>query len=180
MQETYQTQNTALAIALTTCGAEIPTDDSGNPAPCVHLYDRDILARLGYSGRKLEEAAQEAFDSGKKGLVVYQFVRNERLYKIIKAYDEQTNAIKKLEDGSRAPLQSSNAINISIEDAAKMICQVLHNRKGVLEAWKSVPATILIHGPQRRCTENGRKVIKGSMKAYSLGASAETRKRLGV
>jgi len=181
MQETYQTQNTALAIALTTCGAEIPTDEAGNSVPCVHLYDREILARLGYRGRKLEEAAQEAFNSGKKGLVVYQFVRNDLLYRIIKAYDEQSNAIKKLEAGSHTPLQSSGGINATPEDAARIICQALHNRKGALEAWRSVPATITIHGAQKKYTDgNGRSVIEGSMKAYSLGASEETRKHLGV
>lgn len=181
MQPIYQTQNTALAIALTTCGAEIPTDEAGNPVPCVHLYDRDILARLGYRGQKIDDAARDAVESGKRGIVVYQFVRNDLLQRIIKAYDAQSRVIRESESGNRQPLESAGDINASPEDAARIICQALHNRKATIEAWRSVPATIAIHNAKQKSTDaKGRTIVEGSMKAYSLGASKETRKRLGV
>lgn len=181
MKPIYQTQNTALAIALTTCGAEIPTDEAGNPAPCVHLYDREILARLGYRGQRIDEAARDAFESGKRGIVVYQFVRNDLLQRIIKAYDAQSRVIREAQSGKRSPLEPSGSMNVSPEDAARLICQALHNRKGAIEAWRSVPATVAIHGAQRKSKDSqGRTITEGSMKAYSLGASNETRQRLGV
>src|SRR4029450_1727721 len=63
----FHTQDALLAACLYFAG--IPF---WNPVlPCIHRYNAKILNRLGYSGIPLEEAAQKAFKSGKRGNVEY-------------------------------------------------------------------------------------------------------------
>lgn len=164
MQKFWQTQNTALAVTLATCGVPFAKDETGNDVPVLNIYDGATLKRLGYSGWQLEDAARDAFRTGKRGLVVYQFETCLLLDRILKAYDTYSEGIRKSEtDG--VPMDS---VDVSPEDVARICCQFTKNRNVFVEGWRQVRPIVIEHGATRSYEENGRRVTEGSFKGGTL------------
>lgn len=94
----FQTDNTALANALSLCGCQAPKDEQGNPMPQAMVYNRAILKKLGYHNMSLDEAARQAVRDRKPGTRIFQFERSELAQKIENAFNAAHAAMEKGED----------------------------------------------------------------------------------
>jgi len=177
--KTYQTQDTALALTLSTCGVPFFKDSEGRECPFVHIYTAAILRKLGYKGIPFEDAARTARERGQNGIIVYNFERTELCERIITAYFKFSQAIAKADELKR-PLETS--INIDPIEAAKFGCQLLKNRRRFtpLELCKGAVPYICIDGDSKTEQEDGKTVTIGSFKLLQLDASTEIREHLKV
>jgi hypothetical protein len=172
----FQTQNTALAVTLATCGVPFATDPNGNAIPFLNIYDAARLELLGYKGWSLREAAHDAWKKGKPGKIIYNFQRTEELEKVIKGFDKRSAILAHPEFKDT----DTTLPHLSPEEYGALCCQLLHNRKMLLEGWKTAMPHISIMGATHSQSENGREVTVGSFKVFSLNASPETLKKLGL
>ena len=177
--KTYQTQDTALALTLETCGVPFFKDESGEPRPFVHIYTPQILRKLGYRGMRIEEAARQAVEKGQNGIVVYNFERTELCEQIIQAYHKHSEAIAVAEAANR-PLETR--IEINPIDAARFACQLLRNRRNHTPAklCQAIAPYICMMGEMKTETEGDKTVTVGSFKLIPLNASKELRRELNL
>lgn len=179
----YQTQNGALAVALSLGkGVKFWTNpEDGLLQPTYNIYDRDILARLGYKGWQLEAAAENAWKAGKPGLIIYNFEKCETLERMVTAWLKQEELIKKL-DEDKDTVFSNDSVDVEIEpeELAQILCQYAKNRKSTMAMWKVAPPLIRITGDTKSHTEGDKVITVGSLKAYSINLSKERRAHLGI
>lgn len=186
-QQPFSTSNAILAFCLRIAG--VPPADQNRP--CFNLYDVEILKRLGYTGKTIEDGARQAMTEGKKGHVEYQFQRTKQLGALCKAFAAQEAEItadgpeidvaefmrgimEKLDGGQMTPA----------EGLVRIGCVVLKLRGAFLNAWKNVDPVIRIDNPGKALTRpngNGeRVVVHPGFKIISLNASQERKEHLGV
>lgn len=179
MSQHYQTRNTALALALHTAG--VPWAQAGEDSlpPILNIYDAQLLRDRGYKGLALEAAAQHAVEHGVSGHVVYQFQRCTLLEQVIKGFDAQNKVIREAQDGP-----TPTTMMITPEELGAIAAQLLHNRKALLESWRTAPAFLALSGPVRTSKETTEKgeatFLVGSFQVVPLNASPETRSALGI
>jgi hypothetical protein len=174
----YQTQNFALAVTLATCGVPFYTEDGGNPV--LNIYKPDTLRNkygTRYRGMELEAAVRKAVEDGNPGEVTYCFQRTADLDRIIKAYNEQMQAIEGA-DPTKATSPNGELASMEPDEAARFGAQWSHNRKKLAQAWKGAQPMIAVPGNSRTETQGSKTVTVGSMKLMSLNASPETREKL--
>jgi len=94
----FQTDNTALANALSLCGCQPPKDERGNPMPQLMVYNRTILERLGYKNMTLAEAVKRALKERKAGTRVFQFERTALVHRIEAAFRKAHAAMELNQD----------------------------------------------------------------------------------
>lgn len=174
MKPIFQTQNTALAVTLATCGVPFPTDERGHPVPFVHFYDAPTLRRLGYQGWAPLDAARDAARTGKRGNVVYNFERTDRLDDVIRIWDKHSLSIKEADSAGRAAILT---IPVDPQMVALICCQCLKNRSMMLEGWKTASPYYVVHGPTR---QESATVTVGSYKLISVNASADLREKISL
>lgn len=176
MSQTYQTQNTALALALHTAGVPWATAADGAPLPPIlNIYDAQILRDRGLVGFTLEEAAKRAVERGIPGRIFYQFQRTQQCERIIKGYEAQRKLIEGAADG-----ETATATLITPEEFGALAAQILHNRKALVQSWTTAPAFISISGSSKVTTEGAATYVVGSFQVIPLNSTAATRAKLGV
>lgn len=175
--EAYQTQNLALAVTLATCGVPFYEAD-GQHCPVLNIYSAETIRAMKdrhglavYKGWTLEKAAEHAWKNGREGRVVFCFKWTPDLSEIVKAYNAQHAALD-------APESPGEPLDVAPAIAAKLACQLLHNRKMLRDAWKRPTPLIAVSGNTQTEDRNGAKVTTGSVKLMSLNASKETRNKL--
>jgi hypothetical protein len=173
----FHTQDALLAACLYFAG--IPF---WNPLlPCIHRYNSKILNRLGYSGIPLEEAAQKAFKSGKRGNVEYLFKWPQELRSLIKAFHEEETNITKGEGTAAERL--SQIMESKMEPEERLIriaCLVLKMRLQFMRLWESqTPRLRIDNQKEPQTTLDGVKRHAG-WKDIPLNASAELKKKMGL
>ena len=184
MTPLFQTQNTALAVTLATCG--VPFDQhprTGQPMPFLNYYSREILLGLGYknSGLSLDDAARDAWQKGRCGLLVYVLQKVDPFEAVVKAFDEHSSMIARADEAAgRAGMQPLSALRVAPEIAAQICCQFAKNRKVMTEGWRTAIPWILLPGDVTTTRESGVEYRVGSMKLYQLGASADTKAKIGI
>lgn len=174
----FQTQNAALATTLATCGVPFYKDSAGTPCPFLNIYDAETLRRLGYKGIPLEEAARQAWRSGKKGILVYSFERTELCDRLIRSYDKQSASIAA--DDANSPIPTETPLDIEPEIAARLCCQYVKNRNWFTTFWRGSTPFLSLEGDKHTTTENGKSITVGSFKLISLNATKETRRLIGL
>jgi hypothetical protein len=177
--QSYQTQNFALALTLATCGVPFFTDE-GQSHPILNVYSAEILrTKYGnrYKGLDLEKAAGAAHNDGNQGQVTYCFERTETLERILNAYGSQ--AAQYQGDATDGPtIEAGEFVDMEPEDAARICCQLIHNRKKLINAWKGCTPIIAIPGGSKTEKHGEKSVTVGSMKLMSINPSKETRAKL--
>lgn len=187
-QHPFQTNNMSLAVALLCAGIPHPVNDKGQLVPGFNIYDKNILAGLGYKGWPLEKAVEDAIAKGRPGVVVYNFARSDRQAEICRAFDKAATLLKDLDNNGNPESQTAFTINcphcnksIGGTAFAKIGCIVLKTRKTVAGLWKNFITQINVHGQQRTERDaNGKETTTGSFKSIPLNASPETKRRLGL
>lgn len=184
MTQIFQTTDTPLACTLATCGVPFDSDPAtGQPMPFVHYYSREILLRLGYekSGLTLDEAARDAWQKGRAGLLVYSFQRVDPFEVVIKAYSRQETAMQQADQTAGGiGSQGRPVLEVPADLAAQICCQFAKNRKVLLHGWKTAVPWIHLPGEVRTEFEGGKEYRVGSMQLYRLGAGAETKAKIGL
>lgn len=171
----FTTQDVALAFSLYLAG--VPFADPAQP--CFNLYDAEILARLGFRGLTIEQAAQAAHDAGKKGEVRYIFARTPELNDLLNAYTAEQKAIADGEGTATEHLAKLIPDNPVTRLRAAAV--ILKLRPQFVNLWKAMDPLIRVpnHGPTKtEETARGKVTTSPGFRVVSLNASAETRKRL--
>lgn len=188
--QTFDTREAILALCLTLAGCE-PLDES---QPCFNLYDAEILAKHGYRGKPLIEAAQEAWEQKEKGDVGYVFKMTPRLVELAKLYRETCQEIEKA-DGKAfvmlADIIGKFAAHCLDPDEAilKFSCVVLKTRGQYFNVWKEMVPLLRVPVDGRAkhfdgtVSSNGRtieskNVHRPGFKVISLNASPGTKEHL--
>lgn len=172
MQSFYQTQNTMLATALASAGVPF-AEENGKRIPSLCQYHAQNLAKLGYKGKPLWEAAHDAWKRKLPGTIVYQFERCELLDRVISAYDKMKAKLSKEAIGHD---QGMTWAELQPEDFGRIAAFIAANRSWLMDAWWKQPPILCIYGD---ATTEG-NVQTNSCKIISLNASEETRAKLGV
>lgn len=188
MSQLFQTQDTPLAITLLTCGVPVPLHPVQQlPMPFINVYDPKILRDLGYGGGKwtIEDAVRDAWKNNRPGTIFYNFERNERLERIVAAWNKQKIAIRQQASLSGTGGQPIGECQLDEVEAAKFACQLFHNRKQTIEDWRLVSPFILIPGEtssEQETDGEGRTVIVtvGSYRGYFLDCTPEDRRHLRI
>lgn len=185
----WQTNNLALAVTLFTCG--VPFFAVGDRKLVLfNLYTVELLsAMLDTRGRKLwdgmtiDEAANAAWKSGRKGNVQYCFDRTPALEGIVKAYNQQSA------DSKRAMEQPfgtdlgvpAGVISPTEQDVARIASQLFANRKWLADQWRKTVPFVAVSGRHKLGKEtDGTTITTGSGKIYSLNLSDENRRKIKV
>jgi len=172
----FQTQNTALAVTLATCGVPFAEDEHGHAAPFLNIYDAEILRRHGYGGQPIEQAALDAHRRGIAGKITYNFQRTPALEKVIKGFDSHMLAIRSPELAQLPP----PVLAIDEEVAGRLCAQLMFNRKAIIDGWKTAIPMVAIYGAMQKDTSGDRTEVRGSFKVYSLNASELIRAHIHV
>lgn len=186
----FSTQEALLALCLSLAGQE-PFDAQ---QPCFNLYDTEILGRLGYRGKPLWEAANEAWADKKKGHVEYTFTLTARCSELIKAYREQCSDVEKL-DGKAGELIAGIVLNggafLEDEMILRIACVILKTRGEYVNMWKQMIPLLRIPNEGKAKHFDTSIVSKGKIveakgvqrpgfKVVSLNASDKTKKAMGL
>lgn len=196
-EQPFSTSEAVLAYSLYLAGCEFIDDRQ----PCSNLFDAEILAKLGYRGEKLGEAAEAAWRDEKKGHVQYHFKLTPRAADLIRAYREQAAELEKA-DGKASEFvmkilrhYGSGAI---LEDEAlcRLGCVMLKTRIEFVNIWKKmVPLLrVPVEGKARtfettatKLDEKGQSrvvdatgVQRPGFQIMSLNLSPEKRKKMGL
>ena len=194
----FHTQEAVLALCLHLSGSCEPLDAQ---QPFFNLFDAEILANLGYRGKPLLDAANEAWKDGKKGHVEYVFKLTPRCSDLILAYRQQCAEIEKLDLSANAIIKkivshgTAGAIKQD-EMLLRIACVILKTRGEFMNAYKkAVPilrvpvagktknfdttATVQTNGGGSR-TVAAKGVSKPGFQIVSLNASEKTRKAMGL
>lgn len=178
MELFYQTQDTGLAVMLATAGVPFMAGEDGKPFPFFNVYTAAILKRYGYpAGTPLETAARDAWKSGKRGRIVYNFVRNDlcgRLLEVWHAHGKTMTAA----DAARCG-DSALTVGATPEVIAVICAQFAKNRKMLTESWRVVSPCIEACDSRTEQRE-GATVIVGEHRLVSLNASPELRAKVGI
>lgn len=182
----FKTTEAILAFSLDIAGCEFL--DPGQP--CANIFDAEILGKLGYRGKPLWEAANEAWEHEQKGHVEYIFKQTPRLLELIRAYREQCDEIAK--PGGNATnliegiiLGSESGSQLMDEAILRVACVILKTRGDFMNIYKKMVPLLRIpetgktkHLPTAKDGEN--LVQKPGYKFVSLNASEETKRHLGL
>lgn len=185
----WDTNNLALAVTLFTCG--VPFYSVGDKKLVLYnLYTVELLsAMLDSRGRKLwegmtiDQAANAAWKSGRKGIVKYCFDRTPALEPIVKAYNQQSA------DSKRAMEQPfgtdlgvpAGVISPTEQDVARIASQLFANRKWLSNEWRKATPFVAVSGRHKLGKESdGTTITTGSGKIYSLNLSDENRRKIKV
>lgn len=196
-QQKFGTSEGLLAFCLYLAGCEL-----ANPnAICFHIYDPDILSKLGLKGEKLWDAAQRAWLNRARGHVEYSFVLTKRVQELIAAYREQRKELEESDEKAsdlvlKIAQQFSAGAILPDEMLLRVACVNLKIRSEFMNAWKSVVPLLKVPvvGKTERfdttatahTKDGGSKIVpaKGVRKPgyvlVSLNASEETKKKLGL
>jgi hypothetical protein len=169
----YQTQNRALAVTLATCGVPFARDPERDcDVPFVHLYSVDILRRMRgadgqplFKGLPLEDAARQAFHSGRPCFIVYNFRRTELCDRVLRAYDAHSRGLT----GEQSPgLPPMIPLEIEPEQAAILCAQFTHNRNIFTTGWKTAQPYLHYAGSSTEEKDGTKTVIIGSFRLVPL------------
>lgn len=199
-EQPFSTSEAILAYCLYLAGCEFCDDRT----PCTNLFDAEILAKLGYRGEKLFEAANQAWQQKAKGHVQFHFKLTPRTGDLIRAYREQAAEVEKA-DGKASDLIAKilDLHSDSLRDEAdntetllRISCVILKTRGEFMNLYKQmVPLLrVPVEGKEKRfdTTANGldakgrrisvpaHGVQKPGFKVISLNLSEEKRKRMGL
>lgn len=191
-QQKFGTSEGLLAFCLYLAGCEL-----ANPAAiCFHIYDPDILSKLGLKGEKLWDAAQRAWLNRARGHVEYSFVLTKRVQELILAYRDQREQLEKSDDKAadmvlKIAQEFSAGAMLPDEMLLRVACVNLKVRSEFMNAWKDVvpllkvpvvgkterfDTTTVSHGK----TVPAKGVKKPGYVLISLNASEETKRKLGL
>lgn len=175
----FQTQNTALAVTLATCGIPIPKLESGKYCPFLNVYNAEILAKLGYRGLDIETAVRTAHKEGKPGDIFYNFVRCPDQSRVCKAFGKQESLMREAERHGDGPT-STGTCTLNIDEAARFAAQLLTNRKKLASQWLLATPFILLEGEVTfEPSDDGETAtVVGSFTGYFLNASPAIRDHL--
>lgn len=165
-----------LATVLASAGVPF-AEENGNRIPAICQYHAQNLARLGYKGHPLWDAAQDAWKRKKAGNIVYQFERCELLETIINAFDKTKLAMAKQAEQAHGPNTPGETFEkLTAIDIGRIGGMLAANRDWMMNAWTFTPPILCIYGEP---TTDG-NTQTNSCKIISLNASDETRKKVGV
>lgn len=182
----FKTQEAILAFCLDIAGCEFLDTNQ----PCVNLYDEEILSKLSYRGKKVWDAAQEAWRDVKKGHVEYVLKMTPRLLDLIKAYRDQCAELERA--GGNATtiflgLMGSWKAGAIMDDEAmlRIACVNLKTRGDFMNIWKKMVPVLRVPVVGKTRTMPGAKtgeqiVSKPGYIIVSLNASEATRKGAGL
>lgn len=176
MKQFFQTQNTMLATALASAGVPF-AEENGNRIPSLCLYHAQNLARLGYKGQTLWDAAQDAWKRKRPGTVVYQFECCELLERVKSAFDKAKEKLVAQASQSTGPNAAGTTwSNLEPEDFGRIAAFIAANRSWMMDSWWKTPPILGIYGDA--VTEGNIQTNSG--KFISLNASEARRKELGI
>lgn len=130
----FQTDNTALALALAICGVPAPANEAGEPVPQLMLYDRSILRRWGYVGTLMDIAAAQAIRKRQVGKRIFQFQRTPDLERIVEAFRRATEAEERGE-----PVEAES---MEVEDVTRVVFMTNRLSKKMMSAFAEIPCFI--------------------------------------
>lgn len=196
-QQKFGTSEGLLAFCLYLAGSEL-----ANPsAICFHIYDPEILAKLGFSGEKRWDAAQEAWRRKARGHVEYSFVLTQRVQELILAYRDQRKQLEESDDKAadmvlKIAQQFAAGAMLPDEMILRVACVNLKIRSEFMNAWKEVVPLLKVpvKGKVRRFettaqTHDGKGnpktvpahgVERPGYHLVSLNAKPETLKKMGL
>jgi len=184
-QMPFATSDAILAFSL--CMAGVPFADADRP--CVHIYDEDILRRMGFLGVELFQAAETAFRKKKKGHVEYAFKQTPELRSMLLVYADQ---VEELQSGEGTPADLMKRIMTYFvegrmplgETLMRLACINAKMKTQFMNLWQHDDPIIRIRrqGAAESLTyPDGRiRVRKPGFVLVNLHASQETRRKLGV
>lgn len=201
-QQIFGTQEGLLAFSLYLSGCEL----ADHSEICKHVYNPEILSKLGFKGEKLWESAQKAWANRSRGHVEFSFVLTPRTAELIKTYREQRKEIDNAMDAEGKDVSASVVIlkimqsvtaGAMLPDEAilRMTCVIGKIRSSFMNAYKETVPWLTI--PEKGKTErfettatthdakgNSRivpahGVRKPGYKQVRLDATPETLKKMG-
>jgi len=176
MQQFFQTQNTMLATALASAGVPF-AEENGHRIPSVCLYHAENLAKLGYKGKTLWDAAHDAWKRKRPGVIVYQFERCALLDRVIGAFDKMKKTLAEQATRTLGPdVPSETWPGLEPEDFGRIAAFIASNRSSLMDAWWKYPPLLAVYGDA--VTEGN--VQTNSAKIISLNATEKTRAELGI
>lgn len=191
-EQPYSTSDAILAITLLLSGCE-PVDEQ---QPCTNLFDPEILANLGYKGDKLGEAAERAWNDGKKGHVQFHIKLTERCSFLIQAHRDQMQKIEAGKGAAYAMLSEIMGDRATMamggdEAIMRMACVILKTRGQFVNLWKEMVPLLRIPNTGKSktfdttATNQGKTVeAKGvqrpGFRVISLNISNEHKKEIGL
>lgn len=138
-EQSFDTREALLALSLALAGCE-PMDAT---QPCVNLFDSELLAKRGYTGKPLIEGAEEAWHQKEKGDVIYVFKMSPRLPDLVLAYRDQCKQVEEL-DGTATGLiiktlgQHELGAILQDEMILRVSCVILKTRGQYVNLWKEM------------------------------------------
>jgi hypothetical protein len=169
----FQTDNTALALALAICGVPAPLDEAGNPIPQLMFYDRAILRRWGHEGMAMDAAALRAIQTRQAGKRVFQFQRTPDLERIVTAF-------KKAEDAERQG-EPVEAGSLEVEDVARVVFMTNRLNRKMMSAFSEIPCFITEGNAQGEREKDGVSwKASGSFSAVGVRASMQLKSEVRV
>lgn len=183
----FKTQNAQLSAALMDVGCELAPQADGGPAE--NLYTLGFLRdrKIG-TGKKLEDAAREAYERRVPGIVTYVFKRSALLEKMILVWDAMVDEMRRAEHEGTPPIMPV----VSDETIVQVVYVHALNRAAFLDlpffneplvgtldiqSRKSVP----IKDERNGGFKPGQKtIVKGRAKVWRLGSKPSITKHLKV
>lgn len=194
-EQPFSTSEAILAYCLYLAGCEFCDDRT----PVTNLFDAEILAKLGFRGEKLFDAANQAWEQKAKGHVQFHFKLTPRTGDLIRAYREQAAEVEK-DDGKAsdviATILSYGKTGAIMPDEVllRVSCVILKTRGEFMNLFKQmVPLLrIPVEGKSRQfdttatgldangkpVTVPARGVQKPGFKVISLNLSEDKRKAM--
>lgn len=192
-EQPFSTSEAILAYCLYLAGCEFCDDRQ----PCTNLFDAEILAKLGYRGEKLFEAANQAWHQKAKGHVQFHFKLTPRVADLIRAYREQEKEIRS-SDGKAsdmiATIQKHGTSGAILPDEIllRIACVILKTRGEFMNLFKQMVPLLRVpvegkakhfdttatrlNDKGRRETVEAKGVQKPGFKVISLNLSEQKRK----
>lgn len=174
----FRTQDALLAACLYFAG--VPFWETRQP--CVHRYNADILNRLGYSGIPLQEAAEKAWASKKRGNVEYLFKWPKEMRRLIKAFHDEERQITKGEGTAAERLSKIMALeNVEPEERLiRVACLLYKMRIQFMRLWESQVPRLRIMNPGEPEELSSNVTRYPGWKEIPLNASDELKKKMGL
>lgn len=140
----YNITDSLIATALWMFGTKFPTDELGRINPCANTFTVERLRALGYKGRPVDEAANEAHKKGEQGILVFHFIPSDDQKEFCKGFDTMQKMIdeqNKQDPDADAPLAQ---LPISHEQLGQLVCMLSNKKKALYKLSRKVRARVAI------------------------------------
>ncbi len=179
----FLTEDSVLAFAMYMAFAKFCDDDQ----PCVNYYTTDMLRKMGYRGMLPAEAALQATEEGRKGVVTYVMKPIEP--RLLQAFEDQKRTIENSE-GLACDVIKNLMTDWHVgareydETIVRIICTVIYMRAEFLKMWQKLEPLIKIDSDgkaHRQDLPDGSYVITHEgFKFIGAKASQKTKEHLGL